>query len=130
MTSYESAGLVFAACALPLYAAGLWFLKNRNLPDKLTAYLFSAGYFADMCGTLMMMSDSDKPLTLAEAFSCTGMILMCAFIVIFWRYRLLDENETLPKYVGTLSKIAFALWLAAFLAGATLRRAGVNPVLG
>jgi hypothetical protein len=78
----------------------------------------------------MMMSDSDKPLKLAEAFSCSGMILMCAFIVILWRYRLLDENEALPKYVGTLSKIACGLWLAAFLAGAVLRLAGIDPVLG
>ena len=125
------AGIALVILALPLYAAGLYYLRKRNVADKTVVYLFSAGYLADMSGTVgMMAGGSAESLTLHEALGYSALILMCALIVILWRYRLLDENEPLPRYVRILAMIICGWWLAVFLSGFALRIFGVNPVIG
>ena len=131
MTPNILSGLVFAAFALALYSAAVYFLKKRNLADKVVTYLFSAGYLADMAGMVIIMwSTGDSPLTLHEALAYSSLILMCAVIVIIWRYRLLDEKEPLPRYVWILSALSYGWWAAVFLVGLILRFAGINPVVG
>lgn len=124
-------GIVLIILALFLYGAGLFYLRKRNVADKTIVYLFSAGYLADMAGTVgMMAGGNSESLTLHEALGYSALILMCALIVILWRYRLLDENEPLPRYVRVLAHAVCGWWLAVFVTGCVLRIFGVNPVIG
>lgn len=116
------AGMTIVLFAFVSYSTAISFeVKNRKASNALLGF-FTAGVILDVSSTVCMILGSRHmaitPHGLLGYSALAGMIIDA---VLLWKHRVQKgDNLTLSRPVHLYSRLAYAWWIIAFIAGALL----------
>jgi len=108
--------------ALISYSAAIITEQRKKVVINSVLIFLSLGVLLDIASTTMMIIVSENsPFTLHGIMGYSSLALMLTDAVLLWRFRILQDSEkVVSRGLHLYSRIAYLLWVAAYITGSLL----------
>lgn len=115
-------GVVLVQLALISYSIGIITEQRKRIINKQVLVFLTVGIFFDVVATVfMVMGTSNGPITLHGLLGYSSLLGMLIDTILIWRHKNANGiNCEVPQKLHIYSRIAYAWWIAAYIAGAAL----------
>ncbi len=109
--------IIFIIVALILYTLAIWSERIKKKLKPWMVYVFSSGFFCDLIGTSIMFFKAEHKFPYNIHTFCGYAALLIMFLHLIWALLAILKHGKCEEYFTRFSRMAWLIWLLAFLTG-------------
>jgi uncharacterized repeat protein (TIGR03987 family) len=107
--------------ALIFYSIAVILEQRKKRITNLVLVFFSLGVLFDISSTTLMIIGSHKiPITVHGFIGYSALIVMVTDAILIFRFRRKNGDDEVPRDLNVFTRIAYAWWVVAYIAGAVI----------
>ena len=113
--------VIVVTFALIFYSIGVITEQRKAAVSKWVLLFLTGGVILDISSTILMIAGStDIPITVHGVIGYTTLLAMLIDAILIWRHWLRNSSGKVPRGLHIYTRIAYSLWIIAYIAGATM----------
>ena len=113
--------VVVVTMALVFYSIGVITEQRKHAVTRFVLFFLTGGVLLDITSTtLMIISSGNIPITVHGFIGYTALLVMLIDGILIWRQRRRNGSGPVPHGLHLYTRIAYAWWVIAYIAGAII----------
>ena len=119
--------VIVVTFALVFYSIGVITEQRRKALTPLSLGFITAGIVFDISSTtLMIIGSGNIPITVHGFIGYSALAVMLVDTILLWRHWRKFHTGALPRKLNLYTRLAYAWWVVAYIAGAIIAMMGVG----